>query len=480
MFLDAARIPSGHVQRSRVCVFGSGPAGVTLARALARRDVPVLLVEAGSDEYEETSQEFYRGTVIGDDYYDLSEARLRMFGGTSNHWEGYCIPLGAHDFEPHPHFPHTGWPISKTDLDPYLAEACDVLSIPNRFEERRLGLDVRQTQFQFSEVIGIGEKYRDEFAASSNLKVCLNSALIGVQAADGKIVSTTVRSVSGNDWAVEADYYVMCMGGIENSRLLLWFNEQNDRQLIANHGIIGRYWMEHPHALLAEALFTNEEDIFFREGEASFAMSREFQVRNKILNAGILVNAQPYSDTKRLIASIGCVAPDLGRRMAKLLGKQMVCGARIRSHYEQAPVYENRVALGREVDAFGIPRPELHWRLGENDRETILTTIRAFAEQIAELDLGRVLLDDWIRDDAPVHTGDTIAGWHHMGGTRMSRDATEGVVDANLRIHDLTNLYVGGSSVFPTGGYANPTLTIVQLSLRLADHFEIVLSGSNQ
>ena len=88
MFLDAARFPSGHVQRSRVCVFGSGPAGVTLARALARRDVPVLLVEAGSDEYEETSQEFYRGTVIGDDYYDLSEARLRMFGGTSNHWAG--------------------------------------------------------------------------------------------------------------------------------------------------------------------------------------------------------------------------------------------------------------------------------------------------------------------------------------------------------------------------------------------------------
>jgi choline dehydrogenase-like flavoprotein len=117
-----------------------------------------------------------------------------------------------------------------------------------------------------------------------------------------------------------------------------------------------------------------------------------------------------------------------------------------------------------------MPRPELHWRLSDFDRQTILGSATLFAEEVLRRNDGRVRLDPWVLGRGSFPADDEVKGNHHMGGTRMSRDTARGVVDADCRVHGLSNLYVGGSSVFPSGGAANPTLTIVQLALRLADH----------
>jgi choline dehydrogenase-like flavoprotein len=131
---------------------------------------------------------------------------------------------------------------------------------------------------------------------------------------------------------------------------------------------------------------------------------------------------------------------------------------------EQAPDRENRVALGRRRDALGIPRVELRWRLGEADTRSIAGWLSAFETTMAERGLGAVVMppDEWPES--------VVGGPHHMGTTRMSADPKQGVVDADCRVHTSDNLYVAGSSVFSTSGYANPTLTIVALALRLADH----------
>lgn len=470
MFVDARNFGPDHVERARVCIFGSGPAGMTLAHDLSRRGIPVMLVEAGSMGYEDWSQDLYRGDVIGDTYYDLSEARLRMFGGTSNHWGGHCIPLEAHDFEPHPQFPETGWPIARSDLDPFLAAACDVVEIPNEFESRPFTESVRKTSFQYSPPVNFGYKYEEYCETSADLRVYLETALIDMTPEGQAISRARVQTHEGATWTIEAETFVLCLGGIENPRMLLWLDEQHNGALDGNRDVLGAYWMEHPHANLADVLLRDPGEDFFRDGEATFALTREAQFAAGILNAGLQMTEQAYGGTKALTADLLCIAPGIGQLMLRRIEKELVCGARVLSLWEQAPTRENRVALGQERDSLGIPRVELHWRRGEDDRNTIVETIRIFAEEMARNDLGRVRLAGWIRDGAPIPVGDMMAGWHHMGGTRMNDSPSHGVVDRDLRVHGLNNLYVGGSSVFPSGGYANPTLTIVQMSLRLADH----------
>ena len=480
MFVDVSALENSAVLKTRVCVIGSGPAGMTTTVALANKGFDVILVEAGGRNLTAESQAQFEGEVIGDRYYDLSFARLRMFGGTSNHWGGYSIPLNEHDFEPHPNFADTGWPISKSDLDPYLEGACEVLDIPNHFEEELVTPSLRRTRFQFSTPVKFNYKY-DEFCRSTDrLRVCLNSALTDLSAKDGAIETASVRTVDGREFSIDAECFVLCAGAIENSRLLLWINQRTKGRLIENSRTLGRYWMEHPHANVGDFLIETGAE-FFRDGllgpQATFALTKETQYELGLLNAHLIVEEQAYSTTKGLIADLLCVAPALGERLMGLLDKNLVCGARVRSLWEQEPRFENHVALdSTKSDDLGIPRATLHWKKTEADRRTIVVTANEFAREIANSELGRVRLVNWVADDGPIAPQRTMGSWHHMGGTRMSDSPDRGIVDRHLRVHGTRNLYVGGSSVFPSGGYANPTLTIVQLSLRLSDEIERRLS----
>ena len=146
----------------------------------------------------------------------------------------------------------------------------------------------------------------------------------------------------------------------------------------------------------------------------------------------------------------------------------------LRAAWEQAPNPASRVTLGADRDRFGKRRPVLDWRVGDLDRRTIRETAVEFGRFLVKSDFGRLRLADWVvNPDLPMPglgEGEETAGNHHMGTTRMAATAERGVVDSNCKIFGLDNLYIGGSSVFPTGGHANPTFTIVQVALRLADH----------
>jgi choline dehydrogenase-like flavoprotein len=140
----------------------------------------------------------------------------------------------------------------------------------------------------------------------------------------------------------------------------------------------------------------------------------------------------------------------------------------INSLIEQAPDRNNRVTLSNDVDEFGLRRAHVHWVLGEADRRTVRALGFELAKELLALDVARVQLSAFITD-----TSKEIPVWghaHQMGTTRMAAEPRYGVVDANCQVHGVGNLYVAGSSVFPTGGGINPTLTIVMLSLRLAKY----------
>jgi choline dehydrogenase-like flavoprotein len=134
---------------------------------------------------------------------------------------------------------------------------------------------------------------------------------------------------------------------------------------------------------------------------------------------------------------------------------------------DPAPIPDSRVTLGDERDAFGMPRVQLDWQLSEVDRRSAIHALEALGQEVGRAGIGRVQMQ--IEADGP-WPSDTQGGYHHMGTTRMSADPRTGVVDADCRVHGLANLYVAGSSVFTTGGSATPTMTLIALSLRLADH----------
>ena len=136
--------------------------------------------------------------------------------------------------------------------------------------------------------------------------------------------------------------------------------------------------------------------------------------------------------------------------------------------------------LSDERDAFGLRRVALDWRLSEIDVYTMRTAVTAFGTHMAEQEIGRAQVGDWLMADPPRFPGvadDEVGGKHHMGTTRMAADPEKGVVDADCRVHGVENLYIGGSSVFATTGHGNPTYTLTQLALRLGDHLAARLAG---
>jgi len=158
-------------------------------------------------------------------------------------------------------------------------------------------------------------------------------------------------------------------------------------------------------------------------------------------------------------------------QLASRLEDNLNCEANIRAAWEQAPRADNRITLDPKArDAMGIPRVQLQWRKSAADLANMRELALAYGAHLVDTNTGRIKLADWVFGEADYPTDDELAGYHHIGGTRMSLTPETGIVDRNLKVFGQDNLYMAGSSVFPTGGHVNPTMTITQLSMRLADH----------
>lgn len=479
IFRDIAEFfASGFIPK--VCIIGSGPAGITVANKLAAAGVRSVLLEAGSEEWTEKSQDVYKGRTIGDPYFDLDVTRLRYFGGSSNHWAGWCRILESYDFEPKAYVPDTGWPIRRSDIEPFLSETFEILGLRPFKPDAPVTERFRWFQVQKSEPVRFGEKYRGAIAASDKIALVLNTA-VSELAGDGTRVAAA-RLISNGRPAGEfsAPYFVVTTGGLENSRLLLWSNERSSGGVVPNAEALGRYWMEHPMYWTGNALITNKGALALdHEGEAFLMPSPGAMAERGILNFHVQLETMPYHGVKRMIADLACYAPETTEWVSHALGSHLQCTARVHLDWEQAPRRDNRVALSKtERDAFGVPRIELHWKKDELDRHTMVEAMRMFGEDFARKDLGRVQISEWVLKGEDYPSDMELAGNHHMGGTRMGEDVRTSVVDRNCRVHGMSNLYVGGSSVFATSGQCTPTTTIVALALRLGDHLAREIVGT--
>lgn len=466
------------------CVIGTGPAGMACISVLAATGKKVLLLEGGKDEITIDSQELYEGTNSGDPYYDLSTTRLRYFGGTSNHWAGWSRTLDPWDFDKKGNH-DTQWPISKQDLDIYLKEASAVLEIPDIPQDRPLG-DSGLNRFDFVWSppvkhlnryfpVRFLSKYFDRMVAHRNVSLVLDANVTSLETNGSSVTGAHIANFSGDRKKVRAKYFILATGGIENSRILLWSNQLSNGQLVKNDSSLGRYWMEHPHFTLGSALI----DSHFMNDTASSQRRRHFfaptpatMKKYDILNCGLRIKVQKDEETREIIRNITKVAPEFGRKSLESFDNKSIIGVSVRAAWEQEPTKINRISLGDEKDALGMPRTNLHWIKNETDRRTARTTAQLFGEYLAKQNLGRVHLDPWVLGEGDFPEEDELGGRHHMGGTRMAATADKGVVDLNCKVFGQNNLYIAGSSLFPSGGHCNPTLSIVQLAIRLGTHLK--------
>jgi choline dehydrogenase-like flavoprotein len=292
-------------------------------------------------------------------------------------------------------------------------------------------------------------------------------------------------------FTVAARAYCLCTGGIENARLLLSFRDQIPEGIGNRHGLIGRYFAEHPAFRLGEVLFERAGQ------ELTFSVPTEAFLAERATLPLVLVTARPPSRSflTEFAREVQCNVPFADRLFEAVTGRaparcdvgglgawrrsredRRAMTGQVFTNGEQALNPESRVTLAEARDAFGMRRARLTWDLQEIDYRSARDAALAFAEDLATQGIGRMRLEDWLLGEtapAPEVTG----SWHHMGTTRMSADPRAGVVDADCRVHEVANLYVGGSSVFASTGYANPTFTIVQLALRLADHLDATLAA---
>jgi len=531
LLTDLRHVPEGSLLEADVCIVGAGAAGITLARALRGSGLDVCLLESGGADYERETQDLYAGENRGHPYYDLDHARLRFFGGTTAVWGGRVAPLDPIDYERRPWVPHSGWPFSERELAPWLARASEILELPaGPYDERvwaELGArppafdpeKVRTGFWRFDPVFWrFGLPSCRDLVEAPDLRIVLHANAVHLQASrDGSALEhVEVATLEGRRSRVRARRFVLATGGIEVPRLLLASNDVHPAGLGNDHDLVGRFFMEHPHGRAAtvetsrpwalyrlfrrrraEAGFGRELAPLFRPGER---LQREAGLLNTSValrcqrppEAGLSLERTLYDSVKSRTAPT-----TRGRRLWRLYRRangwghqlldpvarrwQLRTGAR-RLHLvargEQAPHPESRVALSGERDALGVPRAELHWRPTALDKRSVAGLVDALHDELQRLGLGRVRAEKWLTEPTPDWPVDPtvgkhpIGGYHHMGTTRMADDPRRGVVDADGRVHGLANLYVAGSSVFPTSGWANPTLTILALGLRLADHLQ--------
>jgi choline dehydrogenase-like flavoprotein len=521
--MDARSISCGQELTADVCIVGAGTAGLALAAQLSNAPMRVILLESGGLKPDKGSNQLNWGENIGLKYYALDSARARYFGGSTNRWHvaignqqlGARIrPLDAIDFEERDYLPHSGWPFAKDHLDPYYRRAQEICrAVPAGYTvnewfgdsaSEKLPFDTDRVEtivFKFCAKDTLLTEFENAVQHAPDLKVLLFANLIGIETDEAakSVKKLKAACLNGNRFTVSAKLFVLAAGGIEVPRLLLASDQVMNCGLGNQNDLVGRYFMEHLHfwsgvfvpndrRLIAKTRIYN--DVLSVRGVpviAKLALPEALMRQKKLINHNvqliprIVLRSSLYPHLWREFSTnpqgISKALPAPFRKgilkAGALFDRRRSLIYKFANMTEQVPNPESRVTLGMDRDSLGVRIARLNWQVTPQDIENAVRVQEIIGQEIERSGLGRLFIQ-LRRGSIPP---DLHGGYHHMGTTRMNRDPRKGVVDSDCRIHGLSNLYVAGPSVFPTGGHANPVLTILALTLRLAEHIRKIFES---
>lgn len=503
MFDDSRRIPKGTVVEADVCIVGAGPVGITLAKEFIGQPFRVCLLESGGLKPDQKTQSLREGENAGIDY-PIKQSRTRSFGGTSNVWGGWCRPLDENIFKYRSWVPDSGWPFKKAELIPYYKRSqplCEIDSYNydlNYWEKKFNVPDFKPLPLFDNRVVSrlyqlsrppthFGNVYKNDLDKAENITTYLNANVVNLETTENEkqVKRLEVNTLEGNKFSVSAKVFILATGGIENPRLLLISNKNGRTAGIGNkYDLVGRFFMEHPKVVYSGLVLTLVESSFYnnfkryssayRKKILRLTIAEDVQEQEKLLSyTAFFYQSWLLSEDVKLFAKhVGRMIADLdaeyliGEGKDSSKSQQMLFN--VVSSAEQSPNPDSRVMLSSQKDKLGLNKPLLDWRLSKLDKSSMEKSLRIVGEEFGRAGLGRVqqlLVSPW--KDLKIS-----GGGHHMGTTRMHLDPKKGVVDPDCKVHDVENLFIAGSSVFPTSGSSNPQQTILALALRLADHIK--------
>jgi len=545
MIRDFNELEDGSSFDADLCIIGAGAAGITLAREFLSAGHRILVVEGGGHQPEAETQQLYSSEVVGMPHSGIHAGRARMLGGTTTLWAGQTLPLDEIDFRHRPWVPHSGWPLTRAELEPYYRRAEQTLHLsaiaydaaawpyrtlpPPAYDPAKL----RPLVSQFSPKPNFALAYRPALQKSANVMVLLHANAVNLQTnpAGTCLQAIELRSLAGKRGQVRARCAVVCCGAIENARLLLASNRVQPNGLGNAHGCVGRFFQDHLGAKTARVRVKEPSrlralyDAFYSCGVAicpKIALSVAVQEQRQVLNATVGLTYDqtvgvdsPVESAKRVARAIwnrtldlpipAPAGPTSAVRRYGIGGFAGDCLSMVthpfavgRALYHRAILrrpafrYEGDayvallseceaipascVSLSSERDAMGMPRARLNWRLSEMTKRTAIVAVETLAEEFRRLNLGDVDLATLDTERILCAPETVFVDMnHHIGTTRMSDHPQNGVVNRDCRLHSVENLFIAGSSVFPTSGHSNPTFTILALAIRLADHLKQTL-----
>lgn len=494
------------------CIIGAGPAGLAVAAELCRAGHNVVLLESGMacgnlSGVDEAAQELNDGLCVGAAYAGLRTTRHRGVGGTTLLWNtavsgdsgAKYLPLEPWDFDGRWEEAPDGWPLSMVELLPWLRQAEVALGIASFADEDSLSALNPSQAARFSDgsveprVYQIGTRstlidpLRTRIEHASNAQLFTQATVVDfVEVVGG--VNILVATDGQPPWTVRAKRVVLAAGAVENARLLLVSASRGgwpgDRS-----AWLGRGFMEHPRdrsltlrpksTAHYEALaFLDSHSVLFQNSSKTvlgrLGLTKSVALRENLLNASatLLPTVQPLRERVREVmerrfglTGLQQFLPPGGHGWSRHPHPMRVFdGFTVLLNVEQPPRRENAITLSSKHDRFGVPLPELSWSWHTNDQTRLQRVRELFAAALRRADVGDIGVTPSDSPDPNAH--------HHAGTTRMHNDARHGVVNADGQVHGTRSVFVVGASTFPTAGFANPTLTIVAMALRLANYLQ--------
>jgi choline dehydrogenase-like flavoprotein len=522
--IDLHGLPAEQEFQCDLLIVGAGIAGLVLADAFCGSGLQVDVLEAGGASLEPESQALYAAEMAATPHLGTTEGRFRVYGGSSTRWGGQLLPLAAHDFACRPHVPHSGWPLDPAELSPYLRQCEQLLGVNHAPYDGALlehlprplpELTAADLQPRFSKwapfrcrnvARSLGRRCQQDPAT----RIFLHASVTAIDLhSDGcHAQGVQVRTHQGAVFRFRARQVVIAAGTIETSRLLLASRRVHSGGIGNHSDQLGRWFHDHLSVKAAVLQPRGRRELLLRLAPWYFGATRHtlklestaaWQVRHGCLNVmGHLVFEAPEPSgfawlrqqlqTRQSGSTKGQAvpAPYLEQLPAesldvaylawkRLVRKRRWCPASaaitLYIDTEQQPNPESRIRLSETRDAIGMPKAVVQWQWGEPERQAFASYRQLFTSQWQAWNFGPI---HWLESFAPGSGWEASVSdiYHLMGGTRMAADPRQGVVDAQLRVHGVDNLFVASCSVFPTGGSSNPTLTLMQLTLRLAEQLK--------